>query len=325
MIESLSEDLREENAAWGRTNSRIRGWAPARFDGLSCVRGEKMRLHPLGSLLLSAAVAAFAAGSASAASSDAVEAGEAKVRLLASGSNDTNSAPVFMGGVEIALTPGWKTYWRYPGDAGIPPRFDWSGSENLAGVEVLYPAPKRITDGSGQTSIGYESRVIFPLRIRAIDPAKPVLLKLKLDFATCEKLCIPAEAVVSLSFSAKEAAEPALVEAEKRVPEKTKPTDPRPLAVLSAKVERGSKPDGSDSRIIVNALARTVGKLDLFAEGPSEEWTLALPVLIKNDAGHVTFAIPLDGSRLGNAEVPPKLRLTLVAGEQAVESEIPLD
>ncbi|MBX3512873.1 MAG: hypothetical protein KIT15_11045 [Xanthobacteraceae bacterium] len=284
-----------------------------------------MHLRTLSSLLVSAALAAFATGSASAASSDEIAAGEAKVRLLASGRSDTNSAPVFMGGVEITLTPGWKTYWRYPGDAGIPPRFDWSGSENLAGVEVLYPAPKRIMDGSGTTSIGYETRVIFPLRIRAKDPAKPVTLKLKLDFATCEKLCIPADANLSLSFSAKDAAEPALDGAEKSVPEKHDASKSGPLAVLSAKLERGKKPDGSDSRILVNVLVRTPGKFDLFAEGPNEEWTFALPELVSNEAGRAVFAIPLDGSRLGNAEVPPKLRLTLVAGEQAIEREIPLD
>ena len=284
-----------------------------------------MRVHKLSSLLLSAALAACCAGNAFAASSGAVSAGEAKVRLLVSGNSNTNSAPVFRGGIEIVLSPGWKTYWRYPGDAGIPPRFDWSGSENVAKVEVFYPAPKRITDGSGQVSIGYEDRVIFPLRITAKDSSKPVTLKLKLDFATCEKLCIPAEALLTLPFSADTSAEPSLADAEKRVPEKQEAAKPRSLAILKAKVERGKEQDGSDSRIIVTALARTVGKLDLFAEGPGEEWTLSLPEILKNEAGHVTFAIPLRGSRLGSNDAPPKLRLTLVAGEQALEAEIPLD
>ncbi len=284
-----------------------------------------MRVLRLSSLLFSAALAAAAAGNAVAAASDAVDAGEAKVRLLVSGTNDTNSAPVFRGGVEIVLNAGWKTYWRYPGDAGIPPRFDWSGSENVANVEVFYPAPKRITDGSGQASIGYEDRVIFPLRIRPNDPAKPAVLKLKLDFATCEKLCIPAEAIVSLPFDTSAGAEALLEAAEKRVPRKQDPDKPLALAILGAKVERGKDPAGKDSRIIVKALARTAGKLDLFAEGPGEEWTLSLPELLKNEAGHVTFAIPLEGSRLGSSDAPPRLRLTLVAGEQAIEAEIPLD
>jgi DsbC/DsbD-like thiol-disulfide interchange protein len=284
-----------------------------------------MRARTLSSLLLSAALAAATAGNAYAASSDAVSAGEAKVRLLVSGSSDTNSAPVFRGGVEIVLTPGWKTYWRYPGDAGIPPRFDWSGSENVANVEVLYPAPKRIVDGSGQVSIGYEDRVIFPLRIYASDPAKPVMLKLKLDFATCEKLCIPAEALLSLRFTAGASTETALEAAEKRVPEKQDAAKPRSLAILEAKFERGKDPKGKDNRIVVKALARAVGKLDLFAEGPGEEWTLSLPEMVRNEAGNVTFVIPLQGSRLGSNDAPPRLRLTLVAGEQAIETEIALD
>ncbi|HRF09355.1 MAG TPA: protein-disulfide reductase DsbD family protein [Xanthobacteraceae bacterium] len=275
-------------------------------------------------LLFSALFAVSAAGNGSAASSGAIRAGEASVRLLASGLNDTNSAPVFRGGVEIVLTPGWKTYWRYPGDAGIPPRFDWSGSENVASVEVFYPAPKRIVDGSGQSSIGYEERVIFPLRIHPKDSAKPVVLHLKLDFATCEKLCIPAEATLSLTIKAGDGDEPLLASAEQRVPVLQDSSKPRSLAVLAAKVERGTDPSGKDSRIIVKALARTVGKLDLFAEGPDEEWTFALPTLISNEAGHVTFAIPLEGARLGKAEVPPKIRLTLVAGEEAIEAILPL-
>jgi DsbC/DsbD-like thiol-disulfide interchange protein len=284
-----------------------------------------MRVHKLGSLLLSAALAAAIAGNAFAASSDAVSAGEAKVRLLVSGNSNTNSAPAFKGGVEIVLSPGWKTYWRYPGDAGIPPRFDWSGSENVSNVEVFYPAPKRITDGTGQTSIGYEDRVTFPLRITAKDSLKPVSLKLKLDFATCEKLCIPAEANLSLAFASDAAIEPSLEEAEKRVPEKQDASKPRTLAILGAKIERGKDPGGKNDRIIVKVLARTVGKLDLFAEGPGEDWTLALPELLTNEAGHATFAIPLQGSQLGSNAAPPKVRLTLVAGEQAIETEIALD
>jgi DsbC/DsbD-like thiol-disulfide interchange protein len=284
-----------------------------------------MRVHKLGSLLLSAALAAGIACDASAASSNAVSAGEAKVRLLVSGNSDTNSAPVFKGGVEIVLSPGWKTYWRYPGDAGIPPRFDWSGSENVANVEVFYPAPKRITDGTGQTSIGYEDSVTFPLRISAKDSSKPVALKLKLDFATCEKLCIPAEANLSLTFTSDATFEPSLEQAEKRVPEIQNASKPRSLAVLGAKVERGKDPEGKNDRVVVKVLARTVGKLELFAEGPGEDWTLALPELLTNEAGHATFAIPLQGSQLGSNAAPPKVRLTLVAGEQAIETEIALD
>lgn len=297
----------------------------ARFGGLDWVRGEIMRVQNLGSLLLSAAIAVCAASTAFAAASPAVEAGEAKVRLLASGMSDTNSAPVFSGGVEIALNPGWKTYWRYPGDAGIPPRFNWSGSENVAAVEVLYPAPKRITDGSGQVSIGYEERVIFPLRIRAADAAKPVRLKLKLDFATCEKICIPAEAALSLEFDARAPEEPALKNAFARVPKPRKLGDAELPAVVSASIDRGKRPDGKDAQILVTVNANQAAPLDLFAEGPSEEWTLALPKRVARTGNYPVFAIPLEGARLGKTEWPPKIRLTIVSGDDAAEVEVPLN
>jgi DsbC/DsbD-like thiol-disulfide interchange protein len=260
-----------------------------------------------------------------AASSPPVEAGEAKVRLLASGLSNTNSAPIYPGGIEIALTPGWKTYWRYPGDAGIPPRFDWSGSENVAAVEVFYPAPKRITDGSGQVSIGYEGSVIFPLSIRVTDPTKPVRLKLKLDFATCEKICIPAEAVLALEVAADTAEEAALKDALKRVPKPRKLGDGEPLAIVSASVDRGKLPGGKDAQILVTVNASSAAPLDLFAEGPTEEWTLALPKRVERTGNYPVFAIPLDGARLGKAEAPPKVWLTLVSGLDAIAVEVPLD
>ena len=67
-------------------------------------------------------------------------------------------------GVDIALDPGWKTYWRMPGDAGVPPHFDWSASRNVKAVEVLWPAPSRFIDPEGET-VGYRDRVVFPVRV----------------------------------------------------------------------------------------------------------------------------------------------------------------
>src|SRR5436309_312013 len=68
-------------------------------------------------------------------------------------------------GVELQLPEGWKTYWRTPGDAGgVPPTFDWSKSDNLASVKVLYPAPKRFSDRAGDT-VGYKGTVVFPVEV----------------------------------------------------------------------------------------------------------------------------------------------------------------
>src|SRR6185312_6389523 len=84
------------------------------------------------------------------------------IRLIA-GSSKAGDA-VLRAGIEVKLRPGWKTYWRYPGDSGVPPHFDFSGSENLKNADVLYHAPHLFTDETGQ-SLGYKDTVIFPVVI----------------------------------------------------------------------------------------------------------------------------------------------------------------
>ena len=104
-------------------------------------------------------------------------------------------------GIEIKMQPGWHTYWRYPGDSGVPPRFDFSGADNVAAVKVLYPAPHAFTDGAG-TTIGYKDSVIFPLRVFARQKDRPVKLHVKIDYAVCAKLCVPVEANAELTLAA---------------------------------------------------------------------------------------------------------------------------
>lgn len=102
-------------------------------------------------------------------------------------------------GIEIELDDGWKTYWRNPGEAGgVPPEFDFSKSHNVASAKVLYPAPKRLTDATGDT-IGYKHSVIFPVLITAATPSDDVDLKLDFAFGVCSDICVPAEASLSLS------------------------------------------------------------------------------------------------------------------------------
>src|SRR5262245_21163554 len=99
------------------------------------------------------------------------------MRLIGAGSIHESGSPLLRAGVEIKMQPGWKTYWRYPGDSGVPPVFGFTASDNVKSATVLWPAPVRFPDGSG-TSIGYKSDVIFPVRIVPRDPGKPVTLRL---------------------------------------------------------------------------------------------------------------------------------------------------
>lgn len=100
-------------------------------------------------------------------------------------------------GVRIELDDGWKTYWRMPGEAGIPPQFTWKSSE-AAGIVVLYPLPARHADASGET-VGYEHEVVFPVRVTS-SSASALTLNLDLFFAVCRDICIPAQAKASVEL-----------------------------------------------------------------------------------------------------------------------------
>jgi DsbC/DsbD-like thiol-disulfide interchange protein len=244
----------------------------------------------------------------------------AKVRLLAGG-QDKNVSNSLRAGIEIRLMRGWHTYWRYAGDAGIPPQFDWSGSENLAKAEILWPAPARIPVEDGIESIGYKDGVLFPLRLHAKDASKPIALRLKLDFGVCEKICIPASAKLALDIPPSSGKSlPALDAAETRVPVKAQLGAAGKLSVLKGKLERGQTP-----RVLVEVAVPPGKSFDLFAEGPDDAWALPLPKRIDVMDGRARFAIPIDGAPAGGSPTPSKLRLTLVAGDEAIEVTLPLD
>ncbi len=112
-----------------------------------------------------------------------------KVRLVSAILADEGSPAVYAG-VQLFMDEGWKTYWRNPGDSGVPPAFDWSGSKNVKGVEVFYPAPHRFADAGG-TAIGYDREVLFPLRVTPERAGEPITLVLNFDYGLCKDLCIP--------------------------------------------------------------------------------------------------------------------------------------
>src|SRR5499427_9776210 len=116
--------------------------------------------------------------------------GHSAVRLLAG----SRSGAVLLGGIAFQLQPGWKTYWRTPGDSGVPPRFDFSKSENVDAVTVLWPAPLMFDDGAGGHALGYHDKVVLPLRIVVKNADKPVTLRAAINYAVCNKICIPVDA-----------------------------------------------------------------------------------------------------------------------------------
>lgn len=236
----------------------------------------------------------------------------AAVRLIAGAQRGT----VRRAGIEIRLAPGWKTYWRYPGDSGIPPRFDFSHSKNVKSVTVRYPAPHRLTDESG-TSIGYKHGVVFPLDIVVQNAAQPVMLAVKADYAVCEKICIPAEGKAELNVTGRPGVQDGwLKQNDALVPVAAQIGEGETLAVRS--VTRENK------RILVDVAAP--GAIELFAEGPAADWALPVPAPVDGaPAGQQRFAFELEGLPPNTRPDGATLMLTAVSGGQAIEVPYRLD
>jgi DsbC/DsbD-like thiol-disulfide interchange protein len=220
-----------------------------------------------------------------------VEGYNSKTRMVAGTVATTGGAPRVFAGVEITMPDGWKTYWRNPGDAGgVPPYFDWAGSENLATAKVLYPQPSRLKDASGD-SVGYKKAVVFPIEVTAKDPAKPVKLNLAMEFGVCREICVPAEAKLSLNLpTASTPPPPALTAALDMVPRKgadRRPGDPE-LKALRATLT-GDKPKLE----IDVAFTGDGAGADVFVEAPDGIY-LNLPRKIGANAGPLqTFEVDL--------------------------------
>lgn len=93
--------------------------------------------------------------------------------------------------LELQLEPGWKTYWRTPGDTGLPPHFDWAGSQNLSDVTFHWPAPQPILSGD-KLEMGYHNTLVLPFTAHATDAAKPVTVASQVELGLCESICVPA-------------------------------------------------------------------------------------------------------------------------------------
>lgn len=242
--------------------------------------------------------------------------GHSAVRLLAG----SRSGAVLLGGIAFQLQPGWKTYWRTPGDSGVPPRFDFSKSDNVEAVTVLWPAPKKFDDGAGGVSLGYHDQIVLPLRIVAKNVDKPVTLRAEINYAVCEKLCIPVEANAELAFNSVASTEDsALFAALDTVPKPANVGDPNPLTIRDVKRE-------GKSEVLVDVVTPDNRAVNLFVEGPTPDWGLPVPKPVEHSPpGVKRFSFQLDGVPPGVNPDGAALKLTLVGGDRSYEFNINLD
>ena len=96
----------------------------------------------------------------------------------------------YLAALRLTLAPGWKTYWRAPGDAGIPPHFDWGRARNVAAISIGWPTPVVFHD-NGMRSIGYKEQVTLPLTITPRTAGTSMRLMAKVNLGVCADVCVP--------------------------------------------------------------------------------------------------------------------------------------
>jgi DsbC/DsbD-like thiol-disulfide interchange protein len=246
----------------------------------------KRRMFARAAVLLLLASPAYAA-------SDWSDAAKSRARLV----SDAQGA-----GLEIELSPGAITYWRDPGEAGVPPTFDFAGSENLASAEVDFPAPERIPESDGSVAFGYRADVTLPIRLKAADPSKPVRLVAKVDYAVCEKICLPARAKAEIDWPG--GSDAGLAEARAKVP--------KPVAVGALGVTTTATGPKSWRLCLTNA------PQDLFVEAAEGVW-----IEPKREADGRCYALTLQQAP-DDAKPPFAVRLTVEGLDGAMEMQATL-
>ena len=239
-----------------------------------------------------------------------------RVRLIAGQAKSAKGQ--YLAGLEIAMADGWKTYWRMPGDSGVPPTFDWAGSANVASTRVLYPAPMRMPEAGG-VAIGYKQSVLLPIEITPQDASKPVVLKLALEFGVCREICIPATANFDLSIPVGPAGTvaPQIAAAIERVPrpqEGRRKGDPKLQGVTV------SHSESSPKLTIEASFAGDAAGADAFIEAPEGIYVPISKRVAADAGGVVRFESDL-GRHLAQELKGKTLTFTLVSDAGATEAQ----
>jgi DsbC/DsbD-like thiol-disulfide interchange protein len=246
-----------------------------------------------------------------AARSDWSPAEQSELRLLVSPTTEGQ----LHGAIQIALKPGWHTYWRTPGEAGVPPEFDFSGSENVAGVEVRYPVPERLDDGTS-VSLIYRDEAVFLLEVTPVRAGEPLTLSLAARFGVCSEVCIPTEAAAAVTLAPDDGADP-LAEAvvEGVAPRIPKAPEPGRFDVEHVGVQ--------GDMLAIDVRMPDSSYADLFAEPPAG-WYLGQPEFSGRAGGVSRFRLSLAGRPTGAALAGQTFRFVAVAGGEAIETTVTL-
>ena len=252
---------------------------------------------------------------AHAAGSEWTSADYMKARLIAAQGSEGKTELA----LQIQMDAGWHSYWRSPGEAGLPFRFDWDGTQNAENFEISWPLPKRFIEAELKT-FGYEGNVIFPIHFTKPNKNDASKLVLSLNGMVCKDICIPQHFLLQLDLLNKDVgtANNALIEFGKRKTPHIGDTETLEISSVIA---------GPDA-LVVNAIAKNgFENLDLFTELPDQ--MLLGDIAVQIDKTDTTRAIikilaPEDVKNLNAALAGKTITLTLVNGREAIEKKIKL-
>ncbi len=241
----------------------------------------------------------------------------AAVRLVAAidGVGDRATVPL---GLHFKLRPGWKIYWRSPGDAGYPPRSDWRQSTNVDSVTVHWPAPTRFSIFDLET-LGYTDEVVLPLTAKLSTPGAPAAIAASVDYLICKEVCVPQSAQLKLQLPQGPARLSAMARLINRYSDRVPDASGRHGLVIE-KVALATAGDGFSLRVKVRAADPFVAP-DLFVEGPEGSY-FGRP-RVRLTAGGLSADLTIEGGGtdpVAGESVP--LTLTLVDGGRMAEKAV---
>lgn len=238
----------------------------------------------------------------------------ARMRLLTA-VDSVNEASSFEAALHMNMSKGWHSYWRVPGDAGAPPRFDWTGSNNVESVDLSWQAPKRFEEFEFQT-FGYSGDVYFPLVVHLKEPGKAVFLDVKIQTMICKDICIPQIFELSLSLPEGEGTP----SKQKRIIDFEKKRVPLEKDIPTLKIN--TVVTGPEALVVSAYSANGFRKIDIFAYGPDMALT-GIPEITtdERDPRYAMIKVPkpFDIDNLGEVLSGKEMNITLVNGREAIE------
>ena len=104
-------------------------------------------------------------------------------------------------GLEFRLAPGWKIYWRTPGEAGLPPTLDLQMANGAPlQSQIEWPVPKRF-NAFGFDNFGYADAVILPVAVRGYDRGAALQIRGQIEALVCSDICVPLAGALRLDLA----------------------------------------------------------------------------------------------------------------------------